>query len=452
MALSVIMVSGCSAIHRTTDLDKIRSIYKDNENQQKIQVITNNRQKSITTNDETVYAKGIRCLSKPFVTGMKDLNEINRQARIMEKDGQNDEIIRLQNDIEKITQIGGFTEERINYATGNIYSGKTFLKTINQYALEIADLGYQIDFLNKTVKSDKDLNKIRNLASKKHLLEFELEELKTHLESAQNSLIQAQATKSATKVAIDSIDDAIENGNDIYKVAVGNIYDKTGKVFPSDSTAISEMVAHALSYNHGIKLVDIPFGSDWSETRYNPLSGINSSSLGDNPSLLSSHSGVSGIVFPSEMYISGALVQYDDLPISKPFGTQITVNIDPLDASTGTKTITVGMILRAVSSNNALILDDGDIEQGRGGDRASVYVQNTYFVKNIGANMFEIKSKRLYGGGIAVEVSDPVNYVIREMVEAGVYKVLKKSLRPHEMSISDKNKCDIEIFGLNANI
>lgn len=444
--LSVMMATGCSVIHRTTDLNKIRFEHNNAQHQQKIKSITDGRQRSISTDDITIYANGIRCLSEPFIIGMKDLNAKNRNNRQKEKDGQNDEIIRLQENIERITRTGGFVEERLNHITGEIYTGKTFTKTINQYALEIADLDYQIAFLNKTAKNDADFRKIRNLANKKHSLEFELEELKSYLDSTQKDLMQAQSTKELTAQAIKQIDDTISGGNDVYKVAVGNIYDKTGKIFPASSTAISEMVAHALSYNYGIKLIDIPFGSDWSETRYNPLLGTNSTNLSQNPSLLSSHSGVSGIVFPSDMYISGALVQYDDLPITKPFGTQITLNIDPLDISTGTKTITVGMILRAASSDSALLLDDGDIEKGRGGDRASVYVKNTYFVKNIGANVFEIKSKRLYGGRVSVEVSDPANYVIREMVEAGVYEILKKSLRPNEMSNQQKQVCDNIIF------
>lgn len=441
IATSLIMVAGCSTINGLTDLNKMRSKFQSKKNQANIQNVANARQKSITSNDKTIYANGIYCLSEPFIANMKNINAINERNRQAEKDGQNSEIIRLQENLEKITKIGGFVEEKLNRTTGEIYVSKIFNKTINQYALEIADLTYQIEFLNKKATHERDFKKIRNLANKKHTLEFELEELKAHLDNTNRDLAQAQTAKAGTTQALEDIAETIRNGNDIYKVAVGNIYDKTGKVFPSDSTAISEMVAHALSYNYGIKLMDIPFSKDWGETRHNPLSGINGADLKQNPNLL--NNSISGIIFPSDMYISGALVQYDDLPINRSFGTQMTVNIDPLDISSSTKTITIGMVLRMIGSNDALILDDGDTENsGRGGNRASVYVQNTYFVKSIGANVFEVKSKRLYGGRVSVEVSDPVNYAVRELVEAGVYEILKKSLRPSEMSDQQKQECD----------
>lgn len=151
------------------------------------------------------------------------------------------------------------------------------------------------------------------------------------------------------------------------------------------------------------------------------------------------------------MYISGALVQYDQTPSTHPFGTRLSVNLDPLDTSAETETITVGIVLRAISSSDGLILDNGKkinnttIDKTTA-ERASVYVQNTYFVKKIGFNLFEIKSRRLYGGNFTVEVSDPTNYVIKEMAEAGIYSLLKKTIRPDEKQHGD---CDSLIVQAN---
>ncbi len=452
VVVSLLLLSACSPLHYTTDLNKVRDIYDSKKD--KVQKISANRQKSIlieNKNDNVSgYAVGIACLSEPYLGNMKWLNDDKKVEEEGKKTDQIEEIDRLEKAIKQITKTGGYQKiKRLNKENENgdilVPEGQLFSLTINQYAMQISNMDYEIDFLKSKAKRKSDVRKITRLMNNREILAFEMEELKTELVDLQEQLKKVKNDKADTDKILGDLDSEKKNANDVYKVSVANIYDKTGKVFKEGSTAISEMVAHALSYNYGIKLVDIPFGRDWSTSRHNPLSGKNSAILKTSPTLLSSNTGFTGVVFPSDMYISGALVQYDEVPAIKPFGTRISANIDPVDLSTQTRTITVGMVLRAVDSTSSLILDNANPNDKRNGERASVYVQNTYFVKKVGLNMFEIKSKRLYGGDVTVEVSDPATYAVKEMTEAGIYELLKKTIRPNEMNPKARAMCDNKV-------
>lgn len=439
---------GCSPIHRTTDLNKIRSIYTNSENQAKISDIAKTRQQSIKLNEDlTAYSKKIQCLSPSYANSMEHQNKVTQTQKLLEHQGILDEIQRLKNDIQKITKTGGYQKLKINNQPNQKgeyveAESKIFNLTINQYAILIKEMDMKIEFSKSIAKTQKDNQKLINLMHQRENYAFEFEELKNYLEQIQEELkIKDDDLKKSNKI-LEDLNNEKSSANDVFKVSVAEIYDKTGKVFDKSSTAISEMVAHALSYNYGIKLVDIPFTDNWSTSRYNPIKDTRHSgeTFTKSPALFA------GSVFLSDMYISGALVQYDELPASKPFGTRVSINLDPIDLSNDTRTITVGMILRAVGSNDALILDnakrnDDGTTNKITGERASTYVQNTYFVKKIGVNMFEVQSKRLYGGNITVEVSDPATYVIKEMVEAGVYDLLKKTIRPDELRIHNDEIC-----------
>lgn len=464
---SSLVLCACSPIHYTTDLNEIRGIHSKTGKQN--DTIKQQRQLSIKIDDQTIYAKAIKCLSPSFTNGMQTLN----QKKIADKQNEiksiNEEMQRLENDIKKITQTGNY-QEIIKLQTPNqqgqyIEYGKPFEFSINQYAILIKELDTKIDFLKAKPQSQEIENEILKIIKERESIAFKFEDLKSHHQQTKKELADAKTKKEAANKILKDMSTEAQNANNVYKVAVGNIYDQTGKVFKEKSTAISEMVAHALSYNYGIKLVDTPFNNNWSDSRYNPRNDSrHSDTIKNNPAFLSFNTGFAGSVFVSDMYISGALVQYDEVPPFAPFGTRLSVNIDPLDASTETRTITVGMILRAIDSSNALILDNAGTQaqntdnsntaqdqpnnnnanqtQPTTGQRASTYVQNTFFVKKIGLNTFEIKSKRLYGGNITIEVSDPTTYVIKEMVEAGVYDLLKKTIRPNEKITENNQDCD----------
>lgn len=438
--LAIALLNACS-IHTTTDLNKIRTEYKSDINQEKIYNINKKRQLEMEFDKATPYAKGIACLSKPYLTNASSSNT-NAMATFNKKIQQaNDDIDIHKKNIDIIFKTGGIRTQRSSTGIEQI----KVEKSIQELALEIEKLGLILTL-------EKHLKKKLALLEKRDNLTNQFEELKEKLNSEENLLAQAEKQKKDYAEHLNNFDNQQSKADDVFKVAVADIHDKTGKIFPTDSTAISEMVAHALSYNAGIKLVDIPFGNNWNNSRYNPAVNKNLKKIESddhrlldiqaNPNLLSANMGFAGIVFPSDMYISGALVQYDELPMTRPFGTRISLDIDPLHLSTETRTINIGMVLRAVDSTNALIMDNSNTIEKENGERASVYVQNTYFVKKIGTNVFEINSKRLYGGDVTVEVADPATYLVREMVESGIYKLLKKTIRPSEMSQEDKMVCD----------
>lgn len=439
--VSITLLNGCS-LYATTDLSKIRNTYKSSQNQIKIDNISNERQQSVGFDKPTPYARGIACLSEPYLHNVKIINNREKNNSIQKNISYTQQISNLEDNIKKISKTGGYEKIVKSYKQkpeggfylreeGDIDPATLELKTEKLYPKSMQTLALDIRLLDEQIS--KNPKNIQNLITLRELIAYEFVELESELELQKEELKKIKAEQEKAVQHLGKIGEEKGNADDVYKVAVADIYDKTGKIFPAESTAISEMVAHALSYNAGMKLVDIPFGDKWNNSRYNPQSR--------NPNLssqiLSPNMGFAGMVFPSDMYISGALVQYDELPMTRPFGTRISLNIDPLDLSTDTRTINVGMILRAVNSPNALIMDNSHLNQSKQtGERASVYVQNTYFVKKIGSNVFEVKSKRLYGGNISIEVADPATYVVKEMVEAGMYKLLKKTIRPNEWTLN----------------
>lgn len=452
LSLSIaVILSGCSTVHYTSDLSKIRNEYQSAANQKKLEMIDKMRQSKIGFDRPTAYAEGIKCLSEPLVKKVTDTMAIRESNAFSEQMNAISQIENLRKEIHKIRYLGGYVQEHTTYQRDNqgrfyvredgtidpstlqIVTDRIYPKSINQLALDINQLDYQIETRPKNLSS---------LVQKRQQYAFEFEDLKNELDKKRKELAEAEKAQEEAGKTLGNISSEKSEVEDVFKMSVANIYDKTGKVFPEKSTAISEMVAHALSYNYGVKLVDIPFDEYWNTSRANPIQlNENKETLKQSPSLLSPSTGFAGVVFPADMYISGALVQYDEIPATKPFGTRISVNIDPFDASTETRTINVGMILRVVGANSR-ILDNSNPKERESGERASVYVQNTYFVKKIGANIFEVKSRRLYGGNITVEVADPATYVVKEMTEAGVYELFKKMLRPTEISKEQKEQCD----------
>lgn len=237
--------------------------------------------------------------------------------------------------------------------------------------------------------------------------------------------------------------------------SVSPIYDKTSKIFSGDSTAISEMVAHALSYNHGIRYKDTPFNSNWEWTR---------ADITQN----SQYNQSIGSVMPADRYISGALVQYDEgLPVYNKDLNGFRLSVDPLVLNKNTQIITVGLTLRiADNQGNLHFHGNNEIANLNNNDEgfnltlandemvdyspSSVYVENTFFINNIGLDLFEIKSNRNYGGSISVQTSDPKMYAVREMVERAVYELILTTLpnqyRNQQLNLRQQAKleCDIK--------
>ena len=217
------------------------------------------------------------------------------------------------------------------------------------------------------------------------------------------------------------------------RISVAPIYDKTAKVFPSGSTAISEMVLNALSYVKGLHIVDTPFG-EITESRVNLLSDryvFLGKGLKDNIVPISNKIAPLpyGILFPSQVSISGALVQYDEG--TETITPEIGLDIDAFSGKRSVETISVGLHLRLINSNDGEILSNSAL-----GKRGSVLLSNKVYKIKTKGNYFRLISAKQYGLDVAVTVDDPKHYVIQEMVERGVAELL--SVLPSDVVCPEK--------------
>lgn len=217
------------------------------------------------------------------------------------------------------------------------------------------------------------------------------------------------------------------------RISVAPIYDKTGKVFPNGSTAISEMVLNALSYVKGLHIVDTPFG-DITESRVNLLSDryvFLAKVLKDNIVPISNKIAPLpyGILFPSQISVSGALVQYDEG--TETVSPEIGLDIDAFSAKRSVETISVGLHLRLINSNDGEVLTNSAL-----GKRGSVLLSNKVYKIKTSGNYFRLISAKQYGLDVAVTVDDPKHYVIQEMVERGVAELL--SVLPSDVTCPEK--------------
>ncbi len=214
------------------------------------------------------------------------------------------------------------------------------------------------------------------------------------------------------------------------RVAVGPIYDKTTKVFPAGSTAISDLVLNALSYVSGIRIVETPLSGDISESRVNLLSRnyvYLAKPIKDNIAVAAnrlSHLPF-GVLYPSQLYIAGALVQYDEG--TETATPELRLDIDALTASRSVETMTIGLHLRLINSG------DGEILSNRAkGKRGSVLLSNKFYKIRTNASLFRLISAKQYGIDYSVVVADPKQYAVQEMVEKGVAELL--SVLPNDMT------------------
>lgn len=206
------------------------------------------------------------------------------------------------------------------------------------------------------------------------------------------------------------------------RISVGPIYDKTGKVFPAGSTAISDMTLNSLSYVKALKIVETPLSGDISESRVNLLSGnyvYLSKGMKDN--LVGVANKIShvpfGVLFPSQIHIAGALVQYDEG--SETLSPDLKIDADAVSAGRTVETISVGLHLRLINSGDGEILTNS-----KKGKRGSVLLSNRFYKIKLNTSYFRLISSKQYGLDYSVAVEDPKQYIIQEMVEKGVFELL----------------------------
>lgn len=217
-------------------------------------------------------------------------------------------------------------------------------------------------------------------------------------------------------------------------ISVAPIMDKTHKVYPAQSTAISDLVINALSRIKGIAVVEIPLDSDYSQSRNrfrydSPYPFIN-----ENIGFMSGsiHRPPVGIVFPAQMYISGALVQYDDN--TEAGSKNVNVNMQYVTGKSSVSQISIGMNLRLIDavSGTANINPKTNMP-------TNVFLQNDLWKISNGANFFRIISTSPWGIDYSVNTADPVHYAVNEIVERGVYDLMKPLMPLNE---DEERECD----------
>lgn len=214
-------------------------------------------------------------------------------------------------------------------------------------------------------------------------------------------------------------------------VSVAPIYDKTTKVFPAGSTAISDMVINALSYVKHIYVVETPLSGDILESRTNLLSTgylIAPELKKIIPTVASRMSALSfGVLFPSNFYITGALVEYDEG--SELLSPAMKVDANIFSGRRQVDVITVGLHLRLINSA------DGQIQSNSSKNkRGSLLYLNKFYKISLDNSLFKLISFKPYGLDYSVTVADPKHYAIQEMVEKGVAELL--SVLPNENDCS----------------
>lgn len=221
-------------------------------------------------------------------------------------------------------------------------------------------------------------------------------------------------------------------GSGYFRMAVAPFRDKTGKVMDANSTALSDMVMDAVSHFRHFDLVETPlFPDGLVESRNNFLhpnyvlpNGIVQNFSSTMTSLQHMPTGVN---FPSNYYIAGALTQYDEEGVLP--NTNIGVDIYQYQYSRDVQAITVTVNMRLIDSWTGTVVRVNDTNE-----LATVSLTNTFYVLKNTHNFFRLIGSKDYGIDYTVKVADPKMAAVKEMVDKGVYQLLDKFLKPYKTS------------------
>ncbi len=229
-----------------------------------------------------------------------------------------------------------------------------------------------------------------------------------------------------------ALQSGVTTGNGYFRMAVAPFRDKTGKVFDINSTAISDMVMDAMSHFRHFDLVETPlFPDTLVESRNNFLhpnyilpEGIVQNFSSTMTSLQHMPTGVN---FPSNYYIAGALTQYDEEGVLP--NTNIGIDVYQYQYSRDIQAITATVNMRLIDSwTGAVMRVNGTNEL------ATVSLTNTFYAVKNTHNFFRLIGSKDYGIDYSVRVADPKTAAVKEMVDRGVYQLLDKFLKPYKTS------------------
>ncbi|MDO4643694.1 MAG: CsgG/HfaB family protein [Cardiobacteriaceae bacterium] len=236
--------------------------------------------------------------------------------------------------------------------------------------------------------------------------------------------------KAAQQAAISNPE--VLGGHERFRMAVAPIRDKTGKIFDLNSTVLSDMVIDSMARFKHFDILETPLAPDsliesrnnFLDPRYKMPPGIVQNFASTMTSL--QHLPI-GTVFPSNYYISGAIIQYDENQ-SLPTKRNIGVDISQYQGKREVDTITVGITLRLVDSWTGSVARVSDTA-----DLASISLTNTFYTIKTSHNFFRLIGTKDYGIDYSVEVGDPKTAAVKEIIDKAVYKLLEKFLKPYQV-------------------
>ena len=459
------ILQGCTTTNIKNPLGELRQHRMNHDAQKLRNEIAIKRSQTIQSN-ETHFAKAIQCLSDNWLQWqVAEAEDYSRKelvdfARILIEDP----------DYKK-------------YPKAVIVQGKPLLddKDVEIYQLDLQKLGdaIRVALKEKNDKRRKLNDKERALNDEKILLDErkqvlndkkssleksnkkldtkkqkELEEIPERLSKNNNKLSKNAKELSEITERITALEkyrervlriykytDDYKDGSKLRKISVAPIYDKTEKIFPSTSTALSEIVAHALSHNTAINVIDTPYNVEDSSISRVIVHQSQGQSIGKS--------------IPANMFVSGALVQYDEGD-AKPYLDYLDVSLNTVSLSKDIKSITVGLVLRLVQTadgaiNHSKFLDRTEISDFYQNPPNSIFLENTFFVQNVNGGVLRIIGSKHWGINGSIGVSDPKTYAVREMVDYAIYELLKKALPNHFIRQYDKAILKME-YKQNLNV
>lgn len=220
--------------------------------------------------------------------------------------------------------------------------------------------------------------------------------------------------------------------------SIDDIYDKTEKLYPKNSTAMSDLVLSALNKMSVFLVYDYETGS-YERSKINYISSSYPRTPGQTTQDVIQALVLGGLVpnqpigvlKPADFIINGALTQYDMIE-----SNSLDLDLDVVGYSQKLNIIDVGIDLRLVDANTGIIVVDID----SGENTSSIYLKNRLITsKNNDAGFFKVINSKKFGVNLDYSVSDPQYYAVRELVELGVLELISKLI-----SIPWKEYCSLE--------
>ena len=206
-------------------------------------------------------------------------------------------------------------------------------------------------------------------------------------------------------------------------ITVSRILDKTGKVFPDvgqeASTALSDMVMNALAKARVFEVTETPLEA--STNHGTRVDITNMPLIQNNPVLIGQASVLPvGVLFPSDAFISGALIQYDESSDISRDNNFLSLGIDLLSYNKQVTVIKIGLHLRMLNSRSGKVTTIN-------GKPMSLIATNRLLSMRKGLNLYKIISSENREIDYVVETSDPTHYAVYEMVEKTVFDLVAGS-------------------------